>query len=151
MRRLTYSIVTALLALLLVALPVAAGTEWCEKDPIVTLNGTRVQILVAIPNEYLALVNGPVDVEIATPQGTAREVIFLDEGFNGHGERVRFTNRGHDDAASKSFPTRIEVRVPTSNNKDIPVRVTVIPDNANQVVVTGANRKVTVDLTIAGR
>lgn len=151
MRRLTCSGVTALLALLLVALPVAAGTEWCEKDPILKLNGTRVQILVAIPNEYIGLVNGPVDVEVATPKGITRKVIFLDDGFNGHGEQVRFTDRGRYDEASESFPITIEVRVPTSTAKAIPVRVTVIPDNANRVVVTGTNHNVTARLTITGR
>jgi hypothetical protein len=85
MRRFTGSIVMAFLTLLLAALPASAGHEWCEKDPIVRLNGTTVQILVAVQAENQHLVNGPIAVEIATPRGTLREILFTDDGFNGHG------------------------------------------------------------------
>ena len=39
---------TALLSLLLFAMPAGAGWEWCEGDPVVALNGTQLQIKAAI-------------------------------------------------------------------------------------------------------
>ncbi len=149
MRRLAASTVMGLLALLLCALPAAAGLEWCYRDPIVRLNGTQVQILVAVPEEYQALVNGPVNVEITTPTGTTREVVFTDAGFNGHGETVIFYDGGTSRGAA--FSVGIRVTVPLSQQKAIPVQVTVIPENAKGVVVTGTSDGVRAALWITGQ
>lgn len=51
---------------------VEAGRLWCKTDPIVTLNNRIVSITVAIPVEYVLLVNGPVIIEIATPPSVDR-------------------------------------------------------------------------------
>ncbi|MEA2598977.1 MAG: hypothetical protein QOF01_5446, partial [Thermomicrobiales bacterium] len=42
----------------------SAGISWCRADPGVALNGTVVQIWVAIPLEYQPLVDGPIQVTI---------------------------------------------------------------------------------------
>src|SRR5689334_6010561 len=39
-----------------------AATSWCRKDPDVLLEGTAVQIVVAVPDQYLSLVEGPTKV-----------------------------------------------------------------------------------------
>jgi hypothetical protein len=89
-RRYVASMILAALAVLVLATPVSADRRWCLSDPIVALNGTEVQILVGIPEEYLPLVNGPIDVQLRVPSGVTTEVVFLDEGFNGYGEVVTF-------------------------------------------------------------
>lgn len=149
MRRFTTGVVLALLSLLLVPLPATAGLEWCPKDPVVELNGVRVEILVAIPAEYVGLVNGPIDVAIATPRGTERTLVFTDDGFNGYGEVVRFTDL--DGAPQTSFPARITVVVPLSRDSAIPVQVTVTPATGGGVVVQGTSSNVTVAVRIADR
>ncbi len=149
MHRVTVAIVLALVVLQLVALPVAAGQDWCLKDPVVELNGVRVQIVVAIPAEYVGLVNGPIDVAVATPRGTERTLVFTDDGFNGYGEVVRFTDL--DGAPQTSFPARITVVVPLSRDSAIPVQVTVTPATGGGVVVRGTSSSVTVAVRIADR
>ena len=149
MRRLTRSAVLAIFAMLLVALPAAAGMEWCEKDPIVRLDGTTVQILVAIPEKYEHLVNGPIDVEIATPAGTKREIILIDAGFNGHGERVRFVDEGR--GTKQSLPVGIRVTVPLVRNAAVPVQLTVIAGDDEPLVVYGTSAVTTTDLRIQHR
>lgn len=157
MRSFVKSTLIAMLAVMVLALPARAGLDWCDGDPIVALNGTQVQILVSIPQEYAPLVNGPIRVEVETPRSTSRRVLYTDRGFGGHGEAVKFKNRGHLKAEeSKLIPTRISVSVPVArsrlgSHKSIPVRVTVIPDNASPVVVKGTPRRTRASLIVAGR
>ncbi len=112
MKRLTGSVTLALVALVLFAVPAAAGREWCAKDPVVMLDGTAVQILVAVPVEYVAAVNGPIDVQITLPRNVESEIVFLDAGFNGYGETVRFRSAGVAVATDGSFDIRIRAQVP---------------------------------------
>ena len=67
-----------------------AGYSWCRADPIVSFNGTPVQIYVEIPEEYQSLVNGPIKFNINYPSGVTPEVLYTDDGFNGYGEEIRF-------------------------------------------------------------
>jgi hypothetical protein len=135
MKRLTGSVTLALVALVLLVAPASAGREWCAKDPVVSLNGTVVQILVAVPKEYVPAVNGAIDVRIATPSGVASEVVFLDAGFYGYGETVSFQQSGSSVAADGTFDAGIRARVPVNQrtlrqlglpNGPIPVQVTVV-------------------------
>ena len=152
MRRFTLSLLSSLLAVLVLALPAQAGEAWCMADPIVKLDGTQVQILVAIPESAESLVNGPIHAEITTPQGTTREIVFLDTGFNGYGETVAFFDGGVrvtgsvGGGSSTAFSTKIRVTVPLSQATTIPVQVTVIPANAAPVVGLGTNDGVLVEL-----
>lgn len=82
----------SLIAILLITAPVSAGRQWCAIDPIVELNGTELQVWVAIPAEFVPLVNGPVAVEFRTPAGVTRSVVLTDAGFNGFGEVVSFSD-----------------------------------------------------------
>ena len=149
MHRLICSTILATLAMLLVALPAAAGMEWCARDPIVRLDGTTVQILVAVPRQYERQVTGPDDVEIATPKGTKREVLFVDAGFNGHGERVRFVDEGRADG--RSLPVGIRVTVPLRRQAPVPVQLTIIVDDNEPIIIYGTSAGTTADLQIQRR
>ena len=156
MRRLAVSALLPLLVLLVLGLPVGAAVRWCKSDPVVRLDGTQVQILVGVPDEYVPLVNGPVNVEIATPKEVVRELVLTDSGYNGHGETVRFTDLSSYVRVNKTFTTQIRTRVPIDKSRLLPgevvlVEVTVIPDNAPAVVVTGTSDDTKVLLSITGR
>ena len=172
MKRLAGSMTLALVALVLLVAPVSAGRQWCAKDPVVSLNGTAVQILVAVPEEYLPAVNGPIDVRIALPNEVAREVVFLDAGFNGHGETVSFQTAGGTVAADGSFDVGLRVRVPVDEQTlrdlgllggGVPVQVTVITNgdltwpaglpvvvDGATTVVEGTSNGTRVDVTVQG-
>ena len=73
-RRGVLAILAGLMAALVISAPTLAGVGWCRADPVVRLNGTEVQVWVAIPEQYKSLVNGPIDVVVRTPAGVTREV-----------------------------------------------------------------------------
>jgi len=145
-RRLIAATTLGLLALLILAVPALAGRNWCAKDPIVSLNGTQVQMWVAIPEEYVQYVNGPIRMTISTPASVDREVIFLDEGFNGYGEEVRWANLTTSSggllggsqpaqvAADGSFDVVVQSTVPVNKNllfnllrtRSIPLQLTIV-------------------------
>lgn len=154
MRRIV--VLPLLLVLILLPLParVYAGVTWCESDPVVSLNGTLVDISVAIPLEYLLLVDGPVHYTIKTPSSVARHVIVSDVGFVAHGVRVDFADRrgGID---GNSFNTTIQVSVPIDESKlapgeTVPMKLTVRPLNAPTEVVYGTTDSTAVSLWITG-
>lgn len=144
MRKTCVAMVLAIFAVCVVALPAAAGRQWCAKDPIVALNGHEVQILVAVPDEMQDAVTGPVNVIVKTPAGVTRELIFTDSGFNGFGETVTFGTRVGAVAADGSFEAQIRVSIPVDlsilagRNIDItgdtiPMQVTIITGGATVV------------------
>jgi hypothetical protein len=143
MRRSILCLGLVIIAMLLVASPAAAGRRWCARDPIVSLNGNPVQVWIAIPEEYVPLVNGPIEVQFRTPKGMTRSVDFTDGGFNGLGEVVTFT----DDAKSRinaqgAFTIQIWVAIPidearadaTARSRGIPTQITVIDGDKTQVL-----------------
>ncbi len=172
MKRLTGSVTLALVALALLVAPASAGREWCAKDPVVSLNGTVVQILVAVPKEYVPAVNGAIDVRIAVPSGVESEIVFLDAGFNGHGETVRFQTTNGAVAADGSFDVGIRARVRVDQrtlralglpNGAVPVQVTVITNgeltwngdlpvviDGDTTVVEGSSDGTNVSVTVQG-
>lgn len=149
----TLSTLIPLLALLVLALP-AHAVLWCKTDPIVSLNGTQVQILVAIPAEYVPYANGPTDVTVGTPRGVDRQLLFTDPGFNGYGESVSFTDISGD-LKTTTFPVLIPISVPmdesTVNPSKVPMQVTVIPSNAAPIVKSGYASGLTVKLGVTGQ
>ncbi len=138
MRRLT-TLFLSLLVLTALTTPAQASVKWCpDKDPIVTLNGTEVQILVSVPEQYVELVNGPSHFEIQTPAGTKTETIFTDDGLNDFREVVEFTDLGRSRANGSMIPTRIIVQIPIDESQlgkgeQVPVRLTVISDGKSRV------------------
>ena len=143
----------SMLATLVVAQPVGA-TLWCKADPVVRLNGTIVDIAIAIPIEYVPLVNGPGDYEIQTPNGTTRQVVVGDAVGFGKGTVIRFTTGGGA-VQQGTFPTTIRVRVPIDQSQlppgqTVPTQLTVLPHNGSLLVVSGTTALTTAQLTIIG-
>lgn len=138
MRRFTLPIFVVLLSLLVLAGPVGAD-DWCEADPIVALNGTTVQILIAIPPQYEQYVDGPIGVEIGTPSSVTRTVLFTDSGFNGHGETVSFYDYSDGETAdSYTMAMRIHLQLKGVQHP-IPVRITVNVEGQDTVVYEGTS------------
>lgn len=127
MRKMFLATTLGLLAVLMLAAPAMAGRTWCARDPIVRINGHDIQLWVAVPAEYVPLVNGPIDIEILTAQPVDADVLYLDEGFNGYGETVRFgLLRKGKTYSDGSFDIKLNVKVPISDRriKKIPLQLT---------------------------
>jgi hypothetical protein len=133
MRRFAISAAFTAVLLVFVSSPVAAGLQWCPRDPIISLNGQEVQIWVAIPEQYQTAVTGPIRVDVRTPGGVRQAVLFTDEGFNGFGEQVTFFERGQLRGNTMSVAVRVLVPYDRSliDNRDLPILLTVVlPDGS---------------------
>lgn len=80
----------SLLALILLSAPALAGVSWCRADPIVLLDGVKYQIIVSVPEQNVQQIDDALLFKFTTRSGSTNEVLFLDAGFNGHGEEVEF-------------------------------------------------------------
>ncbi len=154
MRRLLVPILVLLLVTLIPVPHAGATAIWCKSDPVVRLNGTVVDMAIAIPLEYVLLVDGPVRYEIRTPRSTTRELLVTGPGFNGYGEEVVFTN-GEGVVVDNQIPTRILVTVPIDESRlapgeVVPTELTVVPAKGFPVVVQGTSDLTDVKLTILG-
>lgn len=141
MRKLLVAITMSALAILILATPALAGRTWCFRDPIVRINGYDAQFWVGVPSEYVALVSGPIDIDILTAQPVNGEVLFLDEGFNGYGEDVSFGPLKRGTVYSDgSFDIQLKVRVPISDRKvkKVPLQLTFTIGGEATVVSTDA-------------
>jgi hypothetical protein len=143
MRHLVFSVCVSIVATLMVVAPASAGRTWCSRDPIVNVDGHTIQVLVAIPDEYVDLVNGPIDVVFETPAGMNRSVVFTDDGFNGFGETVSFVDAPRRPVNSQSdFTLSVRVTVPideslatsTLKTTQIPTWITVTEGNTSVVL-----------------
>ncbi len=151
MNRFMVCTLVPLLALLSLTLPADAGFMWCKTDPVITLNGTIVDITTSIPLEYVPLVNGPVTYEVRTPKNTERHLVVNDLGF-GHGSEMVFLD-GSGTIQDGEIPTRIDVHVPIDRsglapNETLPVEMVITPANGTQVVVTGTSTSTTASLVV---
>lgn len=127
MRKAFVATTLGLLAVLVLAMPAMAGRTWCAKDPIIRINGRDTQLWVAIPQEYVPLVTGPINIQVLTAKPVTYEVLFLDEGFNGYGEKVTFGSlKGGKVFSDGSFEIQLKVQVPinTKKMKSIPLQLT---------------------------
>jgi hypothetical protein len=143
-RRYLSATILGLVALFVFAVPAGAGVSWCRADPIVELNGKRVQIWVAVPEQYVDKVTGPIDVQINVPSSVSRELIFTDAGFNGYGEKVTFTTNGGGLMPDGSFWMTVIVRVPMNGFwQSVPVQVEVVHPNGEKQYFYGSQYAVT--------
>lgn len=152
MRRIVVPVLVSLLVVLVVAGPVNAGM-WCKADPVISLNGAVVDISVAIPLEYVLLVNGPVVYEVRTPKSVDRQVVFNDLGF-GHGSEIVFTD-GSGVVTDDQIPMRVRVHVPIDESKlapgeTVPAELTVIDPLGGIHVVEGTSERTDLKVTIQG-
>lgn len=155
MRRLALGTLVSVLMMAALATQASAGLLWCRSDPVVRLDGTLVDIVIAIPVDYVPAVNGATHFEVRTAKGATRELILNDVGYNGHGSEVVFTD-GPGWVKDKKVPTSVRVHVPIDETKlapgeTVPVEVTVTPANGEQLVVVGTSELTTVDLTVLGQ
>jgi hypothetical protein len=140
-RRRIATLLIAFVAMFVGVGPAYAGVSWCRTDPVVRLDGKQVQILVGIPEQYQTLVNGPTEIELRTPKGLPRELLYLDEGFNGMGEDFSFGNLSNDYMDHDSFWIKLEVRVPIQTSDTVPVQVEVIQENGQVSVFYGTHKE----------
>lgn len=155
-------------ALLIFALPASAARAWCMRDPIVELNGASVQIWVAIPLEYEQYVSGPIQVTITTPSSVDRQLVFVDAGFNGYGEKIRWGDLKYcallllckpaKVAADGSFDVEVSAVVPINKNllfnllgaSSIPLQLTIILEDGTTRTIEMTNNGARVALRVQG-
>jgi hypothetical protein len=155
MRRIVAKLAIVLFALVSWVAPASAGMTWCKSDPVVTLNNAIVDVSVAIPLEYVPLVNGPVQYEIQTPVFTKRQVILNDVGYNGHGSKVIFKD-GSGTVQDGQIPTTVRVYIPIDKQRlapgeVVPAELTVIADDVTVLVEQGTSSQLTVNTLITER
>ena len=153
-RRSMLIVVPILLCALLIQ-PAAAGRLWCSADPVVSLDQRLVSISVAIPVEDLLRVTGPTAIQIKAPRDVERALIVNDLGFLGHGTVVTFVDGGGS-VKGATFPVEVRVSVPIdrtglATRDDVPLQVTVMPDNQVPTTVVGTTTLTIVALTVDGR
>jgi hypothetical protein len=129
-----------LVALLLSVSPANAGWMWCAKDPVVRLDGTSVQILVAVPQELQTAVTGPIQVVISVPAGVSTELVSTDAGFNDFGETVRFVTDPNLPKIGNLFIAQVRVTLPTAAGAPpLPTMLTITPENGAARSTTGTS------------
>lgn len=144
------------IAVITLTLSSFAAVRRCKTDPIVTLNDSVVQVYVAVQPQHVEYVNGPINVKFTIPDGVAHEVIFVDEGFNGHGETVSFVvsdkEEEHRIAADGTMKTAIEVSLALMKGagapKKIPMQVTVVTEDKSKLIDEGWNNRIRVKVDV---
>ena len=130
-RQMLAALVCGLMAALVLAMPASAGVSWCRADPIVAIEGYRVQMWIGVPQEYVQHVNGPVSFKIDTPSNFSRRVVMTDAGFNGHGETVQWGNTWGQ--------VKLTVKVPMNQaaigwGTQVPVELTIVSPWGTEVI-----------------
>jgi hypothetical protein len=146
--------IIAVLAFVLNVQFVEAGRLWCKADPVVTLDGRIVSISLAIPLDYLLLVDGPTIIEITTPPEVDRQLIVNDVGFL-HGSIVIFKDGGGA-VKDGQIPVTITASVSMrdewlSPGETVPMQITVLTDYLRYETVTGTTKKTMMELVVYGR
>ncbi len=142
------AILIPLVAVLFLALPAQAALKWCKTDPVATLNDREYQVLVSIPEEYVPLVNGPIDVEYRIPESTKYKLLFTDAGYNGYGEVVTF--KGIDANNRYEFAVRIPLdESQLADGVKVPMLIEVIEKGGSHVIVKGTTDGTTASIATA--
>jgi hypothetical protein len=140
-------IVLAAVAFLLIVAPVDAGRRWCQKDPIFSVAGTSVPLYVSVYDDQQSHVTGPIAVTLSVPVGVSVVVTYVDNGFNGYGEKISVVTNSKLRVTSKGVQTQFQVSVPADIS--MPVQVTVAPASGRSMSITGkTNTMVSVNATI---
>ena len=137
-----FSCMVLTIVALLTPANVSAGFTWCRADPLVSLNGTLVDVWVEIPLEYVHLVNGPVTYDIHTHSSVHRSLILNDLGFNLRSSRIRFADRDHLNVESSQFETTFSVHVPIDRSRlargeNVPARLSILVVLGDQLLELG--------------
>lgn len=136
MRKLWWALVLAVVLGLVVGPGLAyADIRWCESDPVVSVNGTEVRIIVELPAEAVPLVRGPVHVFVRVPRGAETSIVSTDPVLK---EQVVFIPSGRPGVVS------VGVLVATGGQR-FPVKVTVSTSAGSTTQSGETNRIVTVE------
>lgn len=114
--------VALLLALIMGSTVVYAAIHWCPDDPVLSIGGTTVNVIIEVPEGTQELVNSPVEVKVHVPSNVDTDVISYGEGF-GQGETVEFIKDGKPVDPGDAIGVKVEVLV--SATEKMPVKVTV--------------------------
>ena len=114
-----------------------AARSWCRADPDVLLERTFVRVEVAVPEEFLPLVNGPAWLRFNLPSGVDRELIWTDAGLNGYGYDVNFSTAYQPNKHVKKFSVNLMIQVPISDGTKVPIWCCASPANGTYVERTG--------------
>jgi hypothetical protein len=98
-----------------------AARGWCRCDPDVYLEGTFVQICVAVPDQYLPLVCGPTKLWFNLPSQVDRQFAWADAGFNGYGYDVGFSKAYQPDKPCAKFSVNLTIKVPIVDGTKVPI------------------------------
>jgi hypothetical protein len=112
-------------ALALTARPALAGRAWCRTDPVVSIDGTLVDIFVAGPLRAPLVAKGPNQVVVSVPIGVEAFLAIADPGF-GKGTDVIFKESSKLRRTQGGIEVKVRVFVPTTERK-MPVRVEFAP------------------------
>jgi hypothetical protein len=145
-RRLMGVMLAALVFVIVVA-PVDAGRRWCRADPIFNIAGITTSVDVAVYQDLQVHVTGPIAVTLSVPPGTAVEVTYVDDGFNGFGEVISVVSDPRLKVTSRGIQVRVQVAVPADTI--MPALVTVTPSSGRASSVAGkTNMTITVNTTV---
>jgi hypothetical protein len=123
------------------AAPVSAGRSWCRVDPDVLLEGTFVRVDVAVPEEFLHLVNGPTSLWFNLPSQVDRTFVWADDGFNGLGYTVGFSTAFQPNKPASKFSVNLTIKVPIKDGTKVPIWCSATPDKGTYVERTGNDAK----------
>jgi hypothetical protein len=137
----------ALVCAIVIASPASAGRVWCRQDPVFSVAGTQVNVDVAIWEEHVERVTGPVMVTLFVPEGVEAVLLWQEEGFNGFGEVVTIETSDRLRVTDRGVRIRVEVTVPASRN-NTPVLVDVTTGGETVTVSGKANRSIPVTLLV---
>jgi len=148
-RRPLFAALIAAVALLAFAGQATAGRQWCKKDPVFLVAGTRVTVDVAVPWDDQGRVTGAVGVVLYVPKGIAASVVSTDDGFGGHGEAPSVAVSDRLKTSRSGVPILVTVTVPASRNTVL-VNVVLTPDRGRSGSSNGrTNAQVTAVATVA--
>jgi len=121
--------VTTTLALLLVLIlgstAAYAAFHWCPDDPVLSIGGTEVHVIIEIPEGTQDSVTGPLHVKVYVPSNVETYVIETGDGFNGKGEQVTIISNKEPVEPGEAIKVEVEVKVSTNDPEGFPVRVTI--------------------------
>ena len=130
-------LMVSLIAALVAISPASAGRSWCRSDPDVLLERTHVQVVVAVPDEYVSLVNGPTWMRFNIPSDVDRQLVATDAGFNNLGYTVTYSTSFQPNKFDPKFAVNLTVKVPISGNVKAPILVVVTLPDGTQFTRTG--------------
>jgi hypothetical protein len=71
-----------------------AGRTWCQRDPVIKLDGRVAAISLGGPAELDETALGAAEIVVHVPVGTTVELLATDNGFNKQGYAVSFVEDG---------------------------------------------------------